>query len=111
MKTMVAVALLSLLTVTGCVKRTEAEIALQRQDYTQRNNATGLNVVDSDRIVVKRISVIQDSLAYGDKRGVYVIIDTQTGKEYIGVSGVGITESGSHTVSSGKTTSTREHEH
>lgn len=99
---------------SSCQKRTEAEIIQQQkrmQDYTQRENPEVVDVNPSDRIIVNRISVIQDSLAYGDKRGVYVIIDTKTGKEYIGVSGVGITEAGSHTVSSGKTTSTREHEH
>lgn len=53
------------------------------------------------RVVVERVDVVADSLAYGEKRGVYVIIDTQTGREFIGVSGVGIAETGQH--QSGKT--------
>ena len=51
----------------------------------------------SDRIVVKRLSIFTDSLAYRNDRGIYLIVDTETGKEYIGVSGIGIAESGSHT--------------
>ena len=54
------------------------------------------------RFTVTRVQVVGDSLAYGDKRGVYVIVDTLTGAEYVGVSGVGIAELGSH--ASGRTT-------
>ena len=53
------------------------------------------------RVVVERVDVVADSLAYGKKRGVYVIRDTQTGREFIGVSGVGVAETGKH--QSGKT--------
>jgi hypothetical protein len=56
------------------------------------------------RFTVTRVQVVGDSLPYGDKRGVYVIVDTLTGAEYVGVSGVGITELGSHASSGGKTT-------
>lgn len=59
------------------------------------------DVANSQRITVERIAVIQDSIAYEGKRGVYVIRDTQTGKEYFGISGVGVTELGSHSI--GKT--------
>ncbi|MDI4633333.1 hypothetical protein J7U46_09765 [Pelomonas sp. V22] len=48
------------------------------------------------RVTVERIGVFLDDLAYGERRGVYVIRDNATGKEFIGVSGVGITETGSH---------------
>jgi len=48
------------------------------------------------RVKVERIAVIPDDLAYGDRRGVYVITDSVTGAQFIGVSGVGITEVGSH---------------
>jgi hypothetical protein len=53
------------------------------------------------RVTIERIGVVADSLAYGERRGIYVITDHQTGNEFIGVSGVGITETGSHP--SGKT--------
>lgn len=58
-------------------------------------------VETSARIAVTRIGVIEDSLAYGGRRGIYIITDTKTGKEYVGVSGIGISELGSH--SAGKT--------
>lgn len=58
------------------------------------------------RFIVSRVQIIRDDLAYDYKRGVYVIKDSVTGKEYIGLSGVGIAELGSH--QSGKTTVTDE---
>lgn len=59
---------------------------------------------NSPRFTVTRIAVIEDNLAYSNRRGLYQIIDTETGKEYIGLSGVGISELGSHSVHVGKTT-------
>jgi hypothetical protein len=56
----------------------------------------------SPRVTVERIGVFKDDLAYGDRRGVYIIRDTRTGREFIGVSGVGISELGSHGVQNGK---------
>lgn len=53
------------------------------------------------RFSVTLTQVVSDDLAYGDKRGIYLILDNKTGKEYFGLSGVGITELGSH--QSGKT--------
>ncbi len=45
-----------------------------------------------NRISVVRIDIIKDRLAYNGERGVYLITDLKTGKEYIGISGVGIAE-------------------
>lgn len=56
---------------------------------------------DSSRVKIERIGVFYDDIAYRGTRGIYVITDSTTGKEFIGISGVGITETGSH--SSGKT--------
>ena len=56
----------------------------------------------SPRVTVERIGVFKDDLAYGDRRGVYIIRDTKTGREFIGVSGIGISELGSHGVQNGK---------
>jgi hypothetical protein len=53
-------------------------------------------IMQSERVSVTRIGVFEDDLAYDNRRGIYVIKDSQTGKEYIGVSGIGITESGIH---------------
>ena len=51
---------------------------------------------DASRFSIERVGVIRDDLAYNDRRGIYVIIDRKTGCEYVGVSGVGISELGSH---------------
>lgn len=56
---------------------------------------------DADRVSVTKLSEFRDELAYNNWRGVYLIRDKQTGTEFIGVSGIGITELGSHTYSCG----------
>ncbi|HEJ8309849.1 TPA: hypothetical protein SMJ25_002150 [Klebsiella michiganensis] len=57
---------------------------------------------DADRIKVTKMSEFRDTLAYDNWRGVYLIQDKQTGKEYIGISGIGISEVGSHNQMVGK---------
>lgn len=52
--------------------------------------------MQTGRVQVTRVGVLNDSLAYGDRRGIYVIKDLETGKEFIGISGIGISETGSH---------------
>lgn len=51
---------------------------------------------NDSRIRVTRVGVIEDDLAYRERRGLYVIVDQKTGKEFIGISGIGITEVGVH---------------
>ena len=51
---------------------------------------------DSARFSISCVAEFADKLAYHDKRGIYVIKDKRTGKEYIGVSGIGISELGKH---------------
>ncbi len=46
---------------------------------------------------VTRIAVIVDDLAYDGRRGIYLVRNSVTGQEYVGVSGVGISEIGQHT--------------
>lgn len=48
------------------------------------------------RFRVQMVASFVDRLAYGDVRGVYVITDTTTGQEFVGISGVGISELGRH---------------
>ena len=55
-----------------------------------------LEVETSTRFRVKRVSVFQDDLAYGHQRGIYVIYDSLTGRELVGISGVGIGDLGKH---------------
>ncbi len=62
----------------------------------QHQNRVAIGNSDSDRISVVRIGILQDDLAYGGRRGIYSIRDSKTGIEYIGISGVGISETGSH---------------
>jgi predicted small secreted protein len=50
----------------------------------------------TDRFSVECVGIIDDPIAYGDRRGIYIIKDRDTGKEYVGLSGVGISEVGSH---------------
>lgn len=48
------------------------------------------------RFSVSRVGVFKDDIAYDGRRGVYVMIDNKTGQEFVGVSGIGISELGSH---------------
>lgn len=48
------------------------------------------------RFEVTRVSKFSDSLAYDGERGIYIIKDKETGVEYVGVSGIGISELGAH---------------
>ncbi len=51
-----------------------------------------------NRFTVTLIGQFKDSLAYREIRGIYIIRDSTTEKEYLGVSGIGISELGSHLV-------------
>lgn len=64
--------------------------------YEQTQNAQRVPIQDNGRVSVTRIGVFSDDLAYSGRRGVYLIKDEHTGREFIGVSGVGISETGSH---------------
>jgi hypothetical protein len=64
-----------------------------------------LKTESTGRVEVTRIGVFKDSTAYNSTRAIYLIVDTETGKEFIGVSGVGISETGSHVVSKNQSVS------
>ncbi len=96
MKNCIPIALLSLL-LAGCGP--DPTTILQR-DMTA--GAPQVPVSQSHRVTVTLLDVFTDELAYGNRRGIYLIHDTTTGADYVGVSGVGISELGSHR--SGKTT-------
>lgn len=64
-----------------------------------------MEIKPDGRFEVSRAGVFDDPLAYSGKRGVYVIRDKTTGKEFVGVSGIGISETGKHTKTVGKITS------
>lgn len=82
---------LVLITLTACTKSPNGKA----QD-TQRGNADYAPVTSSDRVTVERISVFRDDTAYDGTRAVYLVTDHKTGKEFIGISGVGVSETGTH---------------
>jgi len=53
---------------------------------------SAINLEQNSRYEIRRVAVFDDDLASDGKRGIYEIIDTQTEKVYLGVSGIGITE-------------------
>lgn len=81
MKRVLCLALL-LLVSCGPERDTEMHISVPRQD--------------SGRFQVERVAVFADDLSYGGSRGIYVITDRGSGQQFVGVSGVGISELGSH---------------
>ena len=48
------------------------------------------------RFELKKVQTFKDTDAYTGVRNIYTLIDNDTGKEYIGISGIGITEQGNH---------------
>lgn len=88
----------------------QPETAFQRQPVTY--SAPNANIprqeitITPERFTVVQVGIFRDELAYGSRRGIYVITDRKTGKEFFGVSGVGISETGSH--SNGKTSTSDE---
>ena len=78
----------------------------ESKDSTQLRMAEPITYKSNGRFKVERVGVFFDNLAYDDKRGIYVITDTETNQEFVGVSGIGISELASH--QSGKTRSSDE---
>jgi hypothetical protein len=58
------------------------------------------------RFTIVRVARFGDSMAYNQERGIYILTDAKTGQEYVGISGIGVSELGSH--KSGKSTVTDE---
>lgn len=80
--------LLLVFALVGCGPR--PDMPMEKSYHTPASN------VSQGRFKVTRIGVFEDDLAYHDRRGIYVIIDTTNGREFVGISGVGISETGSH---------------
>lgn len=89
------VILLAGLALTGC----QPEATMQMYERTA-TPANGVAFADN-RFKVELVGTFKDRLAYDGLRGIYIITDTKTGQELVGLSGIGISELGSH--SSGKT--------
>lgn len=58
------------------------------------------------RFDLRLVQSFRDGQAYTNYRTVYILKDKKTGMEYVGISGIGISELGSH--NSGKTSETDE---
>jgi len=48
------------------------------------------------RVTVEKIGWFEDKSAYKGWRRIYLFTDTATGKQYLGVTGVGVSEAGQH---------------
>lgn len=92
MKRLAAVAACVLL-LAGCDDDTRARVQMQETQQTAS---------DAGRFSVVKVARFHDPDAYDSVRGIYILTDKQTGQEYVGISGVGISELGNHR--SGKTT-------
>lgn len=57
---------------------------------------SNMNLQVSGRVRVTLLNQFKDEVAYNDVRGIYLIEDTETGQTFIGISGIGISEVGSH---------------
>lgn len=64
----------------------------------------------NSRFAVERVGVIADDLAYSGRRGIYIFTDKETGKQYVGISGIGISDLGAHYQRAGKSTIRVPHE-
>ena len=73
--------LAALVLVVGCNKQPDTPLSIK-----------DASSIAECRVQITRIGVFKDDSAYNNKRSVYIITDSKTGKEYIGVSGVGISE-------------------
>ena len=61
--------------------------------YPVKNETISDN--SSDFVLIKK-QTFYDESAYGNVRNVYILKDRVNGKEYVGVSGIGISERGNH---------------
>lgn len=100
--TMLFVAILAL---AGCMSEAErAEYdkqASQRRAVIQLPSEKPPIFVDEkkpapppERFEVLRVQVITDYMAYNNARAIYILKDRETGREFVGLSGVGIAELG-----------------
>lgn len=75
-------ALLTAVLVAGC----GPDATVVMKDGTKTTNGS---------FVVERVAVFEDDTAYNKKRGIY-LITAPDGQQWVGVSGIGISERGSH---------------
>lgn len=81
---------LAALVLPGC--KPEATMPMYEQVVTPPRDGA----FPGNRFKVERVGLFKDDLAYDGHRGIYIITDTKTGQELVGLSGIGISELGSH---------------
>jgi len=65
-------------------------------DDTQAKVTVPAPSAPAGRFTLVLVEKVHDYLAYADERGIYILTDTKTGEQFVGVSGIGITELGRH---------------
>jgi hypothetical protein len=75
--------------------------------YDDQTQTLRVPAYASGRFEVHIDSAFDDGLAYHGRRAIYIIKDTQTGIEYVGVSGIGVSELGSHAAGKARVTDER----
>lgn len=108
MKQMILATIVAAL-LAGCNEQSPPSVPLQKMTAATRElsgDPQEIWVPSTGRFQVRRADVFRDDLAYGGKRAIYILIDLKTGREYVGVSGIGLSETGVH--SSGKTSTSDE---
>jgi hypothetical protein len=77
------------LSLAGCIPEPDTNLKLSSPKGSSK-------IESAARFEVERVGIFKDDLAYGSRRGIYLIRDTHTGKEFVGLSGIGISELGYH---------------
>ncbi len=67
----------------------------ERGELHVDSNAKGGSPLQN-RFTVELVQSFEDNLAYNNVRGVYILTDKETGEQWVGISGVGISTLGSH---------------
>lgn len=62
------------------------------KEDTQRDNLQRVSIGKNDRFKIERVSLVYDTESQTQTRGIYIITDKKNNKEYLGVSGIGISE-------------------
>jgi hypothetical protein len=79
--------------VVGCVPTP----AVKAPEISLTEGSPELVAAAGSRFQIHKEATFRDELSYHRERAVYILTDTETGKQYVGIGGVGISELGDHT--------------
>lgn len=80
----------------GAVKKAKEAMTPKITSPVQELGSCSPYVAQSTHVKIVKTGVFWDDNAYEHKRCSYKITDLETGRTYLGVSGIGIVETGSH---------------